>query len=124
MKKAKLKSAAPQLPTGNMEKTARFFEQILGFDVWAKFPDHNHLIVGRGAAEIHFWQTETEQLAHDIAANSSCYIRVKHIDSLFAELQQNEAPFRFKLTEQPWGMKEMQIDDPYGNAIRFGEPVG
>jgi len=124
MKKAKLKSAVPQLPTGDIEKTASFFERILGFAVWAKFPEQKHLIVGRGSAEIHFWETESEQLARTLASNSSCYIRVKRIDSLFAELEQNKAPFRFKLTEQPWGMKEMQIDDPYGNAIKFGEPVG
>jgi hypothetical protein len=31
--------------------------------------------------------------------------------------------FRYELTTQPWGMHEMQIDDPYGNAIRFGERV-
>ena len=28
-----------------------------------------------------------------------------------------------EMTIQPWGMHEMQIDDPYGNAIRFGERV-
>lgn len=33
------------------------------------------------------------------------------------------APFRYELRVQPWGMTEMQIDDPYGNAIRFGERI-
>ena len=28
-----------------------------------------------------------------------------------------------EMTTQSWGMHEMQIDDPYGNAIRFGARV-
>ena len=47
---------------------------------------------------------------------------VENIQPLFEEFQKNKAPFRYELTQQPWGMNEMQIDDPYGNAIKFGEP--
>jgi hypothetical protein len=32
--------------------------------------------------------------------------------------------FSIGLVKQPWGMQEMQIDDPYGNAIRFGDVLG
>lgn len=28
-----------------------------------------------------------------------------------------------ELKQMPWGMNEMQVDDPYGNAIKFGEPI-
>lgn len=123
VKKPKLKIAIPQLPSGDIEKTADFFATVLGFEVLAKFPEHNHLIVARGSAEIHFWQLDTEQHAHDLGSESSCYIRVKNIESLFSELRDRKAPFRYELTLQPWGMNEMQVDDPYGNAIRFGEPI-
>ncbi len=124
MKVAKLKPAIPQLPSGNIEITADFFETKLGFEILAKFPEQNHLIVSRGSAEIHFWQSDTEQHAHDIGSQSSCYIRVKKIEILYLEYKDKEVPFRHELVEQPWGMKEMQIDDPYGNAIRFGEQIG
>ena len=87
----------------------------------AKFPEHNHLIVQRGPAEIQFWQASTEEVAREIGIQSSCYIRVQNIESLFQEYKENGAPFGYELTEQPWGMNEMQVNDPYGNAIRFGE---
>ncbi len=54
---------------------------------------------------------------------SSCYIRVENIQLFFEELKMKNVNFRYELTRQPWGMNEMQIDDPYGNAIRFGEAI-
>ncbi len=121
MSKAILSPAVPQLVTGDIELTAEFFESKLGFATVAKFPDHNHLVVQRGPAEIQFWQAPTEQVAREIAIQSSCYIRVQHIEILFHEYQANGVPFGYELTKQPWGMHEMQVNDPYGNAIRFGE---
>lgn len=116
-----LSPAIPQLPTGDIEKTADFFESKLNFVLVEKFPEHKHIIVKRGDAEIHFWQASTENEAKAIACQSSCYIRVKNIEALFAEFKAAGAPFAYGLTKQPWGMNEMQINDPYGNAIRFGE---
>jgi len=116
-----LRPAIPQLPTGDIEKTAAFFENILKFRIVAKIPEHNHLIVERGVTTIHFWQTTTEQEAGPIASQSSCYIPVENIEPLFHEFKESGAPFAYELIRQPWGMYEMQINDPYGNAIRFGE---
>lgn len=121
MRKPILSSAIPQLPTGDIKKTAEFFESVLNFEIVEMFPDYNHLIVKRGNAEIHFWQASTEAEAKSIASQSSCYIRVDNIEVLFSEFKTKGAPFAYELTNQPWGMNEMQVNDPYGNAIRFGE---
>jgi uncharacterized glyoxalase superfamily protein PhnB len=121
MTETELSPAIPQLPTGDIEKTATFYESTLGFEIVARFPEHNHLIIRRGQAEIHFWQAPTEADAKRIAIQSSCYIRVRNIEPLFEEFKGNGAPFAYELTRQPWGMHEMQVNDPYGNAIRFGE---
>jgi uncharacterized glyoxalase superfamily protein PhnB len=118
---AVLSPAIPQLPTGNIEKTAEFFESKLNFVIAEKFAEYKHLIIKRGKTEIHFWQAPTEAEAKAIACQSSCYIRVENIKALFAEFKANDAPFAYELTKQPWGMYEMQVNDPYGNAIRFGE---
>ena len=118
-----LGKAIPQLPSGNLEVTAEFMAKRLGFNIELILPEHGHLIVVRDDAEIHFWQTQSEDQAKTLGSCSSCYIRVNNIEALFTQLQALNAPFRYELTTQPWGMKEMQIDDPYGNAIRFGQPV-
>jgi uncharacterized glyoxalase superfamily protein PhnB len=123
MSQSILGPAIPQLPTGDIEKTAKYFSEKLGFEIVAQYKEQNFLIVKRGAAEIHFWQAPSEKEARDLASESSCYIRVDNIEALFAELRKRGATFRYELTKQPWGMHEMQIDDPYMNAIRFGEPL-
>ena len=96
---------------------------MLGFEIVAKFPEHNHLIMRRDTVELHFWQAESEAAAKEIAGQSSCYIPVENIEPLFRQLKDKDAPFAYELTQQPWGMNEMQINDPYGNAIRFGERI-
>lgn len=116
-------TAIPQLPSGDIETTATFFSESLGFDIVAKYPEQKFLIVRRERAEIHFWQAASDSEAKQIGRASSCYIRVASISSLYEEFKSRKVSFRYELTKQPWGMNEMQIDDPYGNAIKFGEPT-
>ncbi len=119
MVEAKLGSAIPQLPSGDLDQTEQFFNSFLGFKTAFKYPEL--IILRRGAAEIHFWKTKTIEHAKELGNTSSCYIRVENIESLFAEFTSNGVNFRYGLENKPWGMNEMQIDDPFGNAIRFGE---
>ncbi len=121
MPSSTLHPAIPQLPSGDLQRTADFFRFRLGFTDFKLFPEHGHLIVRRESAEIHFWLAGSEDEARHHGSASSCYIRVQHIELLHEELVQLHAPFRYGLTRQPWGMHEMQVDDPFGNAIRFGE---
>jgi uncharacterized glyoxalase superfamily protein PhnB len=116
-----LNSAIPQLPSGNLQRTADFYRDCLGFTDFKLFTEHGHLIVRRGAVEIHFWDAGSEEAAKLYGSASSCYIRVHNIAHLYEEFIRRGAPFRYGLTRQPWGMHEMQVDDPFGNAIRFGE---
>jgi uncharacterized glyoxalase superfamily protein PhnB len=118
-----LSPAIPQLPSGNLQVTAGFFRDCLGFTDLEFFPEHGHLIVTRGPVEIHFWQAESEEEGRKYGSASSCYIRVRNIQPLYEELKAKGVPFAYELELKPWGMNEMQINDPYGNAIRFGEIV-
>ncbi|WP_230390740.1 hypothetical protein [Reinekea sp. G2M2-21] len=78
----------PQLPSGDIEITAEFFESMLGFKVKAKFPDYGHLILTRDDAEIHFWRPESENHARTIGSDSSCNIRVENVPELYKELKE------------------------------------
>ena len=124
MTRYELSPAFPQLVSGDIEITADFFENQLGFEIVAKYVDHQFLIVKKGAAEIHFWTAETSQAARSVASASSVYIRVKNVAALFDEYKMADIKFRYPLEAKPWGMNEFQIDDPFGNAIKFGEPTG
>lgn len=118
-----LSPAIPQLASGDIHETESFFNEFLGFNTISKIVENNFLMVKRGPAEIHFWQASDRETAMTIATQSSCYIRVKNITALFEELKERGTTFRYELQKMPWGMYEMQIDDPFGNAIRFGEII-
>ncbi|MEM7020394.1 MAG: VOC family protein, partial [Pseudomonadota bacterium] len=82
-----LAPAIPQLPSGDIEKTAEFFTAQLGFEIIAKMPEHGHLSIRRGQANIHFWQAPTESQAKEIGGQSSCYITTENVESLFNEFK-------------------------------------
>lgn len=119
-----LSPAIPQLPSGDLQITAAFYRDRLGFTEFEHYAEHGHLIATRGPVEIHFWDAGSDEDARKYGSASSCYIRVENIRPLYDEFKSREAPFAYELTLQPWGMNEMQVNDPYGNAIRFGEVVG
>ena len=119
-----LSPAIPQLPSGNLKQTEEFFRDYLGFTEFTLFAEHGHLIACREQVEIHFWYAGSEEEARKYGSASSCYIRVKNVSLLYEEFKRRETPFGYELTQQPWGMNEMQVNDPYGNAIRFGEVTG
>jgi uncharacterized glyoxalase superfamily protein PhnB len=121
MKTIQLEPAIPQLPSGDLKETASFFQKFLGFETVAEFP--TMVILKRDKSEIHFWLTESNEQAKQLGSMSSCYIRTNQVEELFQEFQNRGAKFRYELTKQPWGMLEMQIDDPFGNAVRFGKEI-
>jgi uncharacterized glyoxalase superfamily protein PhnB len=118
-----LSPAIPQLPSGDLTITADFYRERLGFTQFKLYADEGHLIIKREQVEIHFWRAGSEVDARTYGSASSCYIRVQNIGTLFEEFRNRGAPFGYELTSQPWGMREMQVNDPYGNAIRFGEDI-
>jgi uncharacterized glyoxalase superfamily protein PhnB len=118
-----LSPAIPQLPSGDLQVTVDFYRERLGFKQFKLYSEHGHLIIKRDQVEIHFWHAGTAEEARKYGNASSCYIRVENIAALFEELKTRGAPFGYELTKQTWGMTEIQINDPYGNAIRFGEEV-
>jgi uncharacterized glyoxalase superfamily protein PhnB len=116
-----LSPAIPQLPSGNLQVTSDFYRERLGFTDFNLYAEQGQLIAKRGVVEIHFWQAESEVEARKYGSASSCYIRVQNIQFLYEELKARQAPFAYELKLQLWGMTERKINDPYGNAIRFGE---
>lgn len=112
---SQLTSVVPQLPSLDLERTATFCALTLGFEVVSRY--ETMIIVKRDAAEIHFWKCDDPALPKE----SSCYVRVVDLGPLFAAFKAAGAKFGYELTEQPWGMHEFQVNDPDGNALRFGE---
>ncbi|MEM6299203.1 MAG: VOC family protein [Bacteroidota bacterium] len=113
-----LHHAAPVLASLNMRRTLDFYVEKLGFQI--SYDDANYGIVHRDQVELHFWKCEDP--IHP--QNTSCYVYVKEINTLYAEMKAAEVIHpNGTLTDQPWGILEFSILDIDGNLIRFGENV-
>jgi catechol 2,3-dioxygenase-like lactoylglutathione lyase family enzyme len=107
-------SAVPVLASLDIERSVAFYEQKLGFQRGAVFP--NYAVLRRDAIELHLWKCDERH----IAENTSCRVNVQGIDALYAELKGIAHP-KAPLTDQPWGLREFGIIDLDGNLIKFAE---
>jgi hypothetical protein len=103
----------PILASLDLDETAAFYEQQLGFEV-ARLG--NYLIVRRDEMEIHFWLTDRREYSE----NTSCYIRGGQVAALYEEYSTLGVPRLSDFAVRPWNMKEFYIHDPHGNLLRFG----
>ena len=105
----------PVLASLDLQETASFYQQRLGFAICTQAKDW--LILEREGCEIHFWLCAERH----IAENTSCYVR-GDTGALYADFARRGlvlAPPQ----NQPWGMRELYVMDPHGNLLKFGEPA-
>lgn len=115
---AKLVRGIPVLASLDLDSTQQFYEEKFGFQTINKY--HNYLIVKRDDIVLHFWQCSDKY----IAENTSCYINVQGIDTLYAEYQaagviHPNAP----LKSHDYGMREFAALDGDGNLLKFGQQI-
>lgn len=75
-----LDKACPLFPSSDIPATLEFYRRGLGFAVSLEMA--NYVIIERDGVEVHFWPCDD----HYIAENTSAYIRVDDVDSLYKEL--------------------------------------
>jgi catechol 2,3-dioxygenase-like lactoylglutathione lyase family enzyme len=113
--KAAFLGAIPALASLDIQRSVDFFCEVLGFSrVHAVQGEYG--IVANGPVEIHFWACSEPH----IAANTSCRVQVKGIESLYASCQAAGAVHPMApLGSRPWGTTEFGIVDPDGNLVTF-----
>lgn len=112
--------AIPILASLNLEESARFYGDKLGFTTEI-FGDY--MIARRDEMEFHFWLA-TDRIHPE---HTACYIRGGQIPALYEEYKSRDigaaAVGGERLSDfavRPWGMKEFYIWDPHGNLLKFG----
>jgi hypothetical protein len=97
-----LSATIPVLESLDLDETAAFYQQRLGFEPRLRADDY--LIVERDGCEIHFWRC-TER---HIAENTSCYLR-GDTAALYAEFTRRGLALA-PSAEHPWGLRELYCD--------------
>ena len=52
----------------------------------------------------------------------SCYIYIRDVDALHAELTAKRADIQGEPVSHPWGLRDFEVHDLEGNQISFGQP--
>jgi hypothetical protein len=110
-------STVPIIPAREVEASAAWYHDELGFDVF--HVEREYGIVGRGESWIHFWGP-SEIAPED--SDTMIRVGVRGIDELYEhclgrDLVHPNAP----LEDKPWGFREFSVCDRDGNLVTFFE---
>lgn len=109
----------PVLRMFDEAKAREFYVDFLGFTVdfehrfGADFP--LYMQVARAGAVLHLSEHHG-----DASPGASVRIGTRDLDQLASELREKDYKFaRPAIQEQPWGLRELIVGDPFGNRIVF-----
>ena len=111
-------SAVPIIPARQVEASAAWYRDWLGFTIFHTEDEYG--IVGRGETWIHFWGPSG---IPPEKSDTMIRVGVRGIDDLYEHCRaerivHSNAP----LEEKPWGFREFAVTDHDGNLVTFFEP--
>ncbi len=117
-------TSTPTLPVTNMDEAVAFYERA-GFRVRIYRDEHGE--PGAGFAFVEFdGQSVFDLDVVDIDPTRNrggCYLNVADADAWHARMTSAGLPVD-GIADQPWGMREFTLTDPFGNNIRIGRSTG
>ncbi len=120
-------AAYPQLFTADMERSARFYGQELGFEVRFLFGDPPvYAQFSRDAVRLNMRQVEAPVLDREAAERGellAAYLEVDDVEGLYQEYVGRDVDFCRPLETKPWGLTGFIVRDPDGNLLNFSEPA-
>jgi uncharacterized glyoxalase superfamily protein PhnB len=117
---ARLESAVPIIPAREIEVSAAWYRDQLGFEV--VHTEREYGIVRRDELEMHFWGPSG--IAPE-DSNTMYRIETTEIDELYQHCREREIVHpNAPLEEQPWGMREFAVIDGDCNLLTFFTRAG
>ena len=106
---------APVLHVPDVEATARYYRDVLGF-TW-DFGDDTYSVVWRDNSAIHF--------AKDDRAPAGVHLFqwVRDVDAYHEEIAKRGARIAAAPADQPYGIRELAVQDINGIGIVFGQEI-
>jgi catechol 2,3-dioxygenase-like lactoylglutathione lyase family enzyme len=114
----RFEAITPRLPVSDVEKALAFYVDQLGFSLgwkWGNPPTHANAC--RDSIAIDLIASPAAQTGTAMA-----YIHILGIDAYFAELK-GRGVESSNLDSRPYGMRDFEVVDPFGNRLAFGEPT-
>ena len=112
---AQFVQGAPVLHVANVEATAAFYRDVLGFT--CDFGDEAYAVVWRDNSAIHFVRGDGSPTGVHL------FQWVKDVDAYFREIVERGAEVTAEPTNQPYGLREFGVRDINGVEIVFGQDI-
>ena len=123
--RAKLRSVAPQFVVPDVVKTAEYYRDVLGFEIFGYFADPPvFAMVGRDGVELHFGKIDEgrEMNANELVRRglgTDAYIWVDDIEVLHKELVEKNADIVEGPIKRIYNCVEMTVRDCNGFQLVF-----
>jgi uncharacterized glyoxalase superfamily protein PhnB len=117
---ANLEKGIPVLPAGDVEATAVFYRDKLGFkEAFRDATPAQYIGMRRDKVEVHFAGLPAA-MAKTIGDQTMCRFVVDDVDALYDEYKKHEVIHpNGDLATKPWGTREVGVIDPTGVCLTF-----
>jgi catechol 2,3-dioxygenase-like lactoylglutathione lyase family enzyme len=112
---AQFVQGAPVLHVPNVEATAAFYRDVLGFT--CDFGDDAYAVVWRDNSAIHFVRDDSSPTGVHL------FQWIKDVDAYFREVFGRGARVDAEPANQPYGIREFSVRDINGVRIVFGQDI-
>jgi hypothetical protein len=108
----------PILPVKNVQETARFYEEKLGFITKILWENPAYGVVKRGKTVIEFGDRRKE-----FAGTGVCIIFVDCADDIYSEWKSREVEFVGDIADRNYGSRDFRIRDNNGNMLIISQDL-
>lgn len=125
MNKPTLFGIAPQLVVTDVQRTAEYYRDNLGFNIIGLVADPPvYGMVERDGIQVHFAKSDSSQIKinRDFRSISHDFIIwVPEIDAFYDELNTNRVKILEEIVQRPYGSREFVFEDCDGHRVLVGD---
>ena len=115
-----LHTAVPILCVRDLERALQYYRDTLGFEVGWTFGTPPELAsVCRDQVEFNLSKTPEDEFQL-----TRVYVHVHDVDAYYHLIVAAGARATYPLEDRHYGMRDCRMEDPDGNQISFGSPIG
>lgn len=121
-KRPTIGSVTPIIFVKDVDTAMEFYRTAMGFSIdWVYQSESEcaskYVGLSRGACEFHLSTCECDDVGHN--GKLDVRIATNSVDALFEELNSAGVCIRSEPANQPWGFRELDVEDPDGNRFTF-----
>ncbi len=117
-----MESIAPILRMTDYDLAKEFYVEALGFSIDFQWPHQSDgpVFLGLSRGPLRLWLSEHPD---DCKLGGAISIAVDNVDQWYARLMAAGLHIQREPETQPWGTREMYLQDPFTNGITIASPV-